>query len=92
MEDNIKALFAQNAEAIGPTRFHGRADKSIPLVDELNPDRVMKALATVLDLPVEDAAADYRSKIAKELDGGIPGRPMTFLPRLSPPRLFLVDP
>ncbi len=80
MEDNIKALFAQSAEKIGPTRFHGRADKSIPLVDELNPDRVMKALAGVLDLPAEDFAADYRSRIAKELDGGIPGRPMTFCP------------
>ena len=80
MEDNIKALFAQHAEAIGPTRFHGRADQSIPLVDELNPDRVMKALTTVLDLPDEDFCADYRSQIAQELEGGIPGRPMTFCP------------
>ena len=80
MEDNIKALFAQRAESIGPTRFHGRADQSIPLVDELNPDRVMTALATVLGLPLEAYAADYRSKITKELDGSIPGRPMTFCP------------
>nr|WP_319492888.1 thiamine pyrophosphate-dependent enzyme [uncultured Desulfobacter sp.] len=80
MEDNIKALFAQRAEAIGPTRFHGRADKSIPLVDELNPDRVMTALVKILDLPDQDANADYRSKIAKELDSCIPGRPMAFCP------------
>jgi len=80
MEDNVKALFAQRAEAIGPTRFHGRADKSIPLVDELNPDRIMTALAKILDLPDQDANADYRSRIAKELDGCIPGRPMAFCP------------
>ncbi|WP_321494884.1 thiamine pyrophosphate-dependent enzyme [uncultured Desulfobacter sp.] len=58
----------------------GRGDQSIPLVDELNPDRVMKALATLLDLPVHDSAADYRAQITQELEGSIPGRPMTFCP------------
>ncbi len=80
MEDNIKALFAQRAQEIGPTRFYGRADKTIPSVDELNPDHVMKALAKILGLSVDDPAADYRAQIAAELDGGIPDRPMTFCP------------
>ena len=78
MEDNIKALFAQRAEAIGPTRFHGRADKSIPIVDELNPDRVMAALVKIFSLPYQDANADYRSSITKELDGGIRVAPWPF--------------
>jgi indolepyruvate ferredoxin oxidoreductase alpha subunit len=80
LEDNVKALFADQVETVGPTRFHGRADQTIPSVDELNPDIVMTALATLLNLPADDSAADYRKRISAVLEGDVPDRAMTFCP------------
>lgn len=80
LEDNLKALFVDLSETVGPTRFHGRADKTIPSVDELNPDIVMTALSTLLDLPTDDSMADYRQRISAALEGSVPDRAMTFCP------------
>ena len=80
LEDNVKALFADRVETVGPTRFYGRADKTIPSVDELNPDILMTALAGLLDLPTDQSTADYRQRISAELEGVVPDRAMTFCP------------
>ncbi|BBO84197.1 indolepyruvate oxidoreductase [Desulfosarcina ovata subsp. sediminis] len=80
LEDNLKALFADRIETVGPTRFHGRADKTIPSVDELNPDIVMAALAGLLNLPIDHSTADYRQRISAALEGNVPDRAMTFCP------------
>jgi len=80
LEDNVKALFADLIETVGPTRFHGRADKTIPSVDELNPDILMSALAGLLNLSTDDSTADYHKRISAALEGGVPDRAMTFCP------------
>ena len=80
LEDNVKALFADRSETVGPTRFHGRADKTVPAVDELNPDVVMAALAAILNLPADAENADYRRRIAAALQDAAPERPLTFCP------------
>ena len=80
LEDNVKALFTDLIETVGPTRFHGRADKTIPAVDELNPDVVKAALSALLNLPGDDALDDYRQRVADAVKDGIPSRPMTFCP------------
>ena len=80
LEDNVKALFADLIETVGPTRFHGRADKTIPSVDELNPDILMSALAGLLNLQVDDSTADYHQRISAALEGSVPDRAMTFCP------------
>jgi indolepyruvate ferredoxin oxidoreductase alpha subunit len=80
LEDNLKALFTDLIETVGPTCFHGRADKTIPSVDELNPDILMTALEGLLNLPIDDSLADYHQRISAALEGSVPNRAMTFCP------------
>jgi indolepyruvate ferredoxin oxidoreductase alpha subunit len=80
LEDNIKALFAENAEEIGPTKFYGRKDGTLPTVNELNPDLLMGGLSKILELPPQKKANDYRENISKIALAGAPERSLTFCP------------
>jgi indolepyruvate ferredoxin oxidoreductase, alpha subunit len=60
LEDNVKIAAADMAQRIGIKKFHGRADGTLPTVNELNPDLVADGLAKILGLeyrPVDPAYA-----------------------------------
>jgi indolepyruvate ferredoxin oxidoreductase, alpha subunit len=80
MEDNVLALAAVLAPAVGVKTFHGKHDGLIPGVNEMNPDRVVSALTKILNLPcksVPDAYVKRAEEIAAE---GAPARALTFCP------------
>ncbi|MEA3359176.1 MAG: thiamine pyrophosphate-dependent enzyme, partial [Thermodesulfobacteriota bacterium] len=61
-------------------RFYGKADGSIPMVGELNPDMVLNALSNILGVKHEPVSTDYSKKAAEIAEKGAPSRALTFCP------------
>ena len=80
MEDNIKALTASLGGRIGVKRFYGKADGSIPMVGESNPDVVLNALSKILCVKYEPVSTNYSKKAAEIAEKGAPPRALTFCP------------
>ena len=70
LENEIKALYAQANQALGPKEFFGRASGHIPREGELDPALLAQALADLLDLPrpsVDPAWQARAQELAAEL-------------------------
>jgi len=80
MEDNMHALAAILAPSIGIKRFFGKLDGTIPMVNELNPDLLLKALCAILDIRYEAVSESYAGKAAEIASLGAPPRELTFCP------------
>jgi indolepyruvate ferredoxin oxidoreductase alpha subunit len=80
MEDNVHALAATLAPSTGIKRFSGKHDGSIPMINELNPDLVLTALCSILDLRYEAVSESYARKAAEIASLGVPPRELTFCP------------
>jgi len=80
LEDNIKALAVELGEKIRLKRFYGRKDGTLPSTNELNPDRVITALAGILGLETQGAAESYLEKASAIALQGAPPRDLTFCP------------
>jgi len=80
MEDNVHALAAILAPSIGIKRFFGKQDGTMPMVNELNPDLVLTALCSILDLRYEAVSESYARKAAEIASLGAPPRELTFCP------------
>lgn len=80
LEQNVLALAATLSSRIGIKTFHGKHDRSVPMVDEMNADIVLNALSGILKVnyrPVADAYSKRADEIAKR---GAPPRALTFCP------------
>ena len=80
LEEQVKILAAEMAAEIGPTRFFGKNAGNIPSVGELNPDIVIEALSSILDIPytnVSDSFGDAARELARK---AAPNRGLTFCP------------
>ncbi len=80
LEDNVKTLYAENVDKIGPIRFFGRKDGTLPSVNELNPDLLMEGLSKIFELPPQKQSNDYQEKLAEIALTGAPERSLNFCP------------
>jgi indolepyruvate ferredoxin oxidoreductase, alpha subunit len=78
LEDNVKALFAEIANIVGPIQFFGRKNGQIPDVDELNPDILMQSLSTICGVSVPERLEAYSQKAYQVAAEGAPERSLTF--------------
>jgi indolepyruvate ferredoxin oxidoreductase alpha subunit len=80
MEENVKILAAESAGEIGIKTFFGKRDGSIPQVGELNPDKVVTALAAVLGMEYQPVPEEYQTRGQQIAFFGAPVRDLTFCP------------
>ena len=80
LEDNVKVLWAGQADRLGLKTFYGKYDGTFPTVNELNPDLVMAALSRILGIPMESVPEEYRLRAEELAARGAPARSMTFCP------------
>jgi indolepyruvate ferredoxin oxidoreductase alpha subunit len=80
MEDNVHALAAVLAPHVGIKHFFGKHDGTIPMVNELNPDLVLRALCSILELRYEAVPEPYAKKAAEIASVGAAPRELTFCP------------
>jgi len=66
LEENVKIAAAEMAGEIGAKRFFGKRDGTIPAQGELNPDIVLGALASILDIAYQARPEEY-DRLAQEL-------------------------
>jgi len=80
MEENIKVLAAERAREIGIKTFYGKNDGTLPMVGELNPDLVIKALCGILGIEYQARPQDYEDRTQGLAFFGAPQRELTFCP------------
>ncbi len=80
LEENVKILAADMAAETGIKTFFGKYSGHLPSVGELNPDKVMAALARIFNLtyvPVDPSFQQSLTALAAKM---APNRGMTFCP------------
>ncbi len=80
LEENIKVLALDNLEETGIKKYHGKIDGTIPSVNEMNPDHVVKALVKILAIEYTAMPADYEQKANITMFTSAPPRELTFCP------------
>lgn len=80
LEDNIKVFWANRTARIGLRRFHGKYDGTLPMVNEMNPDRVVAALILILGAPYEASPETYQRRAEELAAAGAPERSLSFCP------------
>jgi indolepyruvate ferredoxin oxidoreductase, alpha subunit len=80
LEENVKILAAELSGSIGPKIFFGKRDGTLPSTGEMNPDRVVAAMAKILGIPYTAAPAGYIEKSLAITGQGAPERDLTFCP------------
>lgn len=80
LEENIKILAAELAPTIGVKTFYGKRDGSIPSTGEMNPDRVVAALAKILKINYASVPQSYVQRAQAAAATGTPPRDLTFCP------------
>ncbi|SCY80570.1 thiamine pyrophosphate-dependent enzyme [Desulfoluna spongiiphila] len=80
LEGEIKILAAESADEIGVKTFYGKKEGTLPSTGEMNPDRVVAALSTILDIPYEGLDATYAQRATEVSFMGSPNREATFCP------------
>jgi len=80
LEENIKILAMENIDSLGKISFHGKNDGSIPSVNEMNPDHVIKAVSSILAIPYDSMPEDYEKKGMILSFTKSPNRELTFCP------------
>ena len=80
LEDNIKILAAEKAKQVGIKTFFGRKDGTLPCVNELNPDLLIKGISHILGTSFQPVSDDYSAKAAAIIAAGALNRELTFCP------------
>ena len=80
LEENLKIAAAEMAGRIGAKQFFGKREGAIPSVGELNPDLVLSALASILELPYEPRPAAYGQLAQKLAPKAAQPRELAFCP------------
>ena len=80
LEDNIKVLAAEKAKQVGIKIFFGRKDGTLPCVNELNPDLLIKGINTIMGTRFQSVSDDYSAKAAEITAVGALNRELTFCP------------
>lgn len=81
LEEEVKIMAAEMAKDLGVKSFFGKKDGLLPSIGEMNPDKVVAALANILDLPYQSIIDSEYSFRAREIAfTGSPNREATFCP------------
>jgi len=80
LEENVKILAADMAAETGIKTFYGKVSGHLPSVGELNPDKVVAALAGIFHLPEDTDDPAFRERLAALAGTMAPARGMTFCP------------
>lgn len=80
LEGEVKILAAESVSEIGAKRFYGKREGTLPSTGEMNPDRVVAALSSLLDTPYEGLGATYAQRATEISFMGSPNRDATFCP------------
>lgn len=80
LEENVKALTAEQARRIGMKTFYGKNDGTIPSTGELNPDLVIAALSAVLGIDYTPVSEAYEQSAKLAASVGAPVRDSVFCP------------
>jgi indolepyruvate ferredoxin oxidoreductase alpha subunit len=80
LEENIKILAAEMASDVGIKTFYGKNDNTVPMVGELNPDIVVRALVQVLGVEYKILPDVYEKKIEGLPIKELPSRELIFCP------------
>jgi indolepyruvate ferredoxin oxidoreductase alpha subunit len=78
LENNVKALYAQNVFDLGLKRFLGKASGTIPDLGELDPEIVTAAIQTILQVPYEPRPARYAERAHEAASELVPARALGF--------------
>jgi len=70
LEGNLKELVGETFSSLGPLTFYGKRSGHLPTIGELDPDRVMAAISTILGRQRVAVDPDYAKK-AQELTGSL---------------------
>jgi len=79
IEEQVKVLAAEQAREIGIKTFYGKNDGTLPMVGELNPDLVARAVGRILEIEPPTLPAAYREKL-RTFASLAPRREQTFCP------------
>ncbi|MBR9980006.1 MAG: indolepyruvate ferredoxin oxidoreductase, partial [Desulfatitalea sp.] len=80
LEENVKIVAAELGAVVGLKTFYGKRDGTLPATGEMNPDRVIEALAQTLAISYAPMPADYAQKALESAFFGAPPRDLTFCP------------
>jgi indolepyruvate ferredoxin oxidoreductase alpha subunit len=78
LENNVKEIYAQNCLALGLKSFFGKASKHVPDVGDLNPELVIYAIQSLIQIPYEPRPADYAQRAHEAAAELIPARALGF--------------
>lgn len=80
LEEQIKILAMENIAETGAIEFFGKKSGHIPSVNELNPDHVIKGLASIMGIGYEAVPADYEKTATILSFTKSPNRELTLCP------------
>ncbi len=80
LEENIKILAMENIDSIGKIKFFGKNNGTIPSVNEMNPDHVIKAVSSILNIPYTGMPEEYEKSGQILSFTKSPNRELTFCP------------
>jgi indolepyruvate ferredoxin oxidoreductase, alpha subunit len=85
LETEVKALYAQHAADLGPTRFLGKASGHVagpsgPAIGELTPEIVISAVSALVGRAFAPRAPEFSEKIAATSLPTLPARSLAFCP------------
>jgi indolepyruvate ferredoxin oxidoreductase alpha subunit len=80
LEENVKILTAELAPKIGIKTILGKRDGLLPMENELNPDIVLGAVASLLDKKFQAVPLEYTKRATEVAFFGAPNREVTFCP------------
>ncbi|MBE0558232.1 MAG: indolepyruvate ferredoxin oxidoreductase, partial [Proteobacteria bacterium] len=79
LEEQVKVLATEQAREIGIKTFFGKNDGALPMVGELNPDLVARAVGRILEIEPPGLPEAYRGKVLAYASF-VPRREQTFCP------------
>ncbi|HPJ36510.1 MAG TPA: thiamine pyrophosphate-dependent enzyme [Spirochaetota bacterium] len=80
LEENIKIFAMDSIDSIGKIKFFGKNDGTLPSVNEMNPDHVIKAISSILSIPYTGMPEEYEKSGQILSFTKSPNRELTFCP------------
>ncbi|TFG37085.1 MAG: indolepyruvate ferredoxin oxidoreductase, partial [Syntrophobacterales bacterium] len=80
LEEQVKIMAAEMATEIGVKIFYGKKSGNLPSTGELNPDLVVAALSSILDVTYESVSEDFAIRVKELAERATPDRGLTFCP------------
>lgn len=80
LEDEVKVMAMELAHRIGIKTFYGKKGGLLPSVGEMNPDKVVAALSTILGISYQGVEQEYKRRATEIARTGSPVRDWSFCP------------